>query len=46
MFPLSLKRVGSLMKEGYGKTEFPHDFAKEENLYFIGEHPRNKKIRD
>lgn len=43
MFPLSLKRVGSLMKEGCGKTEFPHDFAKEENLYFIGEHPRNKK---
>jgi len=45
MFPLSLKKIGQLIKEKE-KIEFPHEFAKKENLYYIGDKPRNEKIKD
>jgi hypothetical protein len=45
MFPLSLKKIGQLIKEKE-KTEFPHEFAKKENLYYIGEKPNDESIKE
>jgi hypothetical protein len=45
MFPLSLKKIGQLIKEKE-KINFPHEFAKKENLYYIGNEPNNKDIRE
>lgn len=45
MFPLSLKKIGQLIKEKE-KTEFPHEFAKKENLYYIGEKPNDEYIKE
>ncbi len=46
MFPLSLKKIGKLLKIEREKTEFPHEFAKEENLYYIGDHPVHKNWKN
>lgn len=45
MFPLSLRKIGNLIKE-QEKIDFPHDFAKKENLYYIGSKPKNENIKD
>ncbi len=46
LFPLSLKKIGKLLKIEREKIEFPHEFAREENLYFVGNHPKNKDIKN
>jgi hypothetical protein len=45
MFPLSLKKIGQLIKEKE-KTEFPHEFAKKENLYYIGKKPNDEYVKE
>ena len=45
MFPLSLKKIGQLIKEKE-KTEFPHEFAKKENLYYIGKKPDDEYVKE
>jgi hypothetical protein len=45
MFPLSLKKIGQLIKEKE-KMDFPHEFAKKENLYYIGTKPNNVNVRE
>ena len=45
MFPLSLKKIGQLIKEEE-KTEFPHEFAKKENLYYIGKKPDDEHVKE
>ncbi len=46
MFPMSLNKIGNLLKIKTNKMEFPHDFANEKNLYYIGDHPKNKNIKN
>lgn len=46
IFPLGLKKIGKLFKDYNEKMEFPHEFAKKENLYYIGEHPLNKDLKN
>ena len=46
MFPMSLNKIGNLLKIKTNKMEFPHDFANERNLYYIGDHPKNKNIKN
>jgi hypothetical protein len=45
MFPLSLKKIGQLIKEKE-KMDFPHEFAKKENLYYIGNKPNNVNVKE
>ena len=45
MFPLSLKKIGQLIKEKE-KTEFPHEFARKENLYYIGKKPDDEYVKE
>lgn len=45
MFPLGLRKIGILMKDKE-KMEFPYEFAKEENLYYIGDKPKDEKVKN
>lgn len=42
MFPLPLKKIGKILKIQREKTEFPHEFARKENIYYFGKHPNDK----
>jgi hypothetical protein len=44
MFPLSLKQLGEYV--GIKKIDFPHFFAKKENLFYIGKFPKNSLNND
>lgn len=47
LLPLPLKSIGELLNEKkWKKIEFPHEFAKKENLRYIGEHPKNNNIKN
>lgn len=46
LMPMSLKKIGKILKKEYEKLEFPHEFINEENFRgYIGEHPLNKEIK-